>query len=190
MDCSRDILDVVASTSAFAPHFHLPLQHASDRILTAMRRPYTIQYYADLVDAIRARIPGAAIGSDVIVGFPGETDEDFEELTRYLEGSPLTHVHVFPYSDRPGTIASTLGGRPPGAAVRERARRVREIGQRLAQRFRDAQVGTTHRALTLEDGSLVVTGNYLKLRIPPGCARNEWVSVRVASHDDGELLAG
>jgi threonylcarbamoyladenosine tRNA methylthiotransferase MtaB len=190
MDCTSEIVDLVADSDAFAPHFHLPLQHASDRILAAMRRPYTIRYYADLVDDIRARIPGAAIGADVIVGFPGETDEDFEELAHYLEGSPLTHVHVFPYSDRPGTIASTLGGRPPGAAVRERARRVREIGQRLAQHFRDAQIGTTHRALTLDDGSLVVTGNYLKLRIPPGCARNEWVSVRVASHDDGELLAG
>lgn len=190
MDCSRDLVDLIASTSSFAPHFHLPLQHASDRMLTAMRRPYSIRYYADLVDEIRSRIPGAAIGTDVIVGFPGETDEDFEALAHYLEGSPLTHVHVFPYSDRPGTIASTLGGRPPGAAVRERARHVREIGQQLAQRFRDAQIGTTHRALTLEDGSLVVTGNYLKLRIPPGCARNEWVRVRVASHDDGELLAG
>jgi threonylcarbamoyladenosine tRNA methylthiotransferase MtaB len=190
MDCSRDIVEMVASTSSFAPHFHLPLQHASDRMLTAMRRPYTIRGYADLVDDIRARIPSAAIGADVIVGFPGETDADFDALARYLDGSPLTHVHVFPYSDRPGTIASTLGGRPPGGAVRERARRVREIGQRLAQRFRDAQIGTTHRALTLEDGSLVVTGNYLKLRIPPGCARNAWVSVRVTSHDHGELLAG
>ena len=190
MDCSRDIVELVASTPSFAPHFHLPLQHASDRLLAAMRRPYTIRYYADLVDDVRARIPDAAIGADVIVGFPGETDADFEELVRYLEGSPLSHVHVFPYSDRPGTIASTLGGRPPGAAVRERAGRVREIGQRLVQRFRDAQIGTTHRALTLEDGSLVVTGNYLKLRIPPGGARNEWVSVRVASHDHGELLAG
>ena len=109
---------------------------------------------------------------------------------RYLESSPLTHVHVFPYSDRPGTVASTFGGRPPGAAIRERARRVRDIGQRLAQRFRDAQIGTTHRALTLEDGTLVVTGNYLKLRIPPGSPRNAWVDVRVVSHDHGELLAG
>ena len=190
MDCTREIVALVADSRAFAPHFHLPLQHASDRMLTAMRRPYTIRYFANLVEDIRSRIPSAAIGSDVIVGFPGETDDEFEELAHYLEGSPLTHVHVFPYSDRPGTIASTLGGRPPGAVVRERARRVRDIGHRLTQRFRDAQIGTTHRALTLEDGSLVVTGNYLKLRIRPGCARNEWVSVRVASHDDGELLAG
>jgi len=116
MDCTSEIVGLVADSEAFAPHFHLPLQHASDRMLTAMRRPYTIRYYADLVADIRACIPDAAIGTDVIVGFPGETDEDFEELAHYLEGSPLTHVHVFPYSDRPGTIASTLRGRPPGAA--------------------------------------------------------------------------
>jgi len=83
-----------------------------------------------------------------------ETDEDFEQLASYLEDSPLTHVHVFPYSDRPGTAASTMKGRVPGAVVRERGRRVREIGRRLTGRFHDSQVGTTHPALTLEDGSL------------------------------------
>jgi threonylcarbamoyladenosine tRNA methylthiotransferase MtaB len=190
MDCSREIVDLVATAACFAPHFHLPLQHASDRVLAAMRRPYTLDYYARLVDDIRARIPDAAIGADVIVGFPGETDDDFAQLATYLEGSPLTHVHVFPYSDRPGTVASRLGDRPPGAVVRERARVARDLGHRLAQRFRDSQIGRVHRALTLEDGSLVVTGNYLKLRIPPGRARNEWVRVGITSHDHGELLAG
>jgi len=190
MDCTRQIVDLVATSDCFAPHFHLPLQHASDRVLADMRRPYTIEHYARLVDHVRERMPEAAIGTDVIVGFPGETDEDFDALARYLERSPLTHVHVFPYSDRPGTVATTFGGRASGGVIRERARHVRDIGSRLARRFRDAQVGTTHRALTLEDGSLVVTGNYLKLRIPPGLPRNEWVRVRITSHDHGELLAG
>jgi threonylcarbamoyladenosine tRNA methylthiotransferase MtaB len=155
-----------------------------------MRRPYTIDAYRELVDDIRARIPNASIGSDVIVGFPGETDEDFERLATYLERSPLTHVHVFPYSDRPGTAASLMRDKVPGMVVRERSRRIREIGQRLAARFLQSQIGTTHRALTLEDGTLAVTGNYLKVRIPPGRQRNEWVRLRIASHRDGELLAG
>ena len=120
MDCSREIVDLVAASDRFAPHFHLPLQHASDRVLAAMRRPYTIEHYAALVDDIRARIPDASIGSDIIVGFPGETDEDFEQLAAYLERSPLTHLHVFPYSDRPGTAASAMAGKVPGAVVRER----------------------------------------------------------------------
>jgi threonylcarbamoyladenosine tRNA methylthiotransferase MtaB len=190
MDCSREIVDLASTSGRFAPHFHLPLQHASDRVLAAMRRPYTLAYYAALVDGIRAKLPHASIGSDVIVGFPGETDEDFAQLTDYLERSPLTHLHVFPYSDRPGTPATAMGGKVPGAAIRERGRRVREIGQRLTARFRDSQIGTTHRALTLDDGSLVVTGNYLKVRIPPGHARNDWVRVRITSHHDGELLGG
>ena len=179
MDCTEDIVSLVAAADCFAQHFHLPVQHASRRMLSAMRRPYTIEQYAALVDRIRQTMPDASIGSDVIVGFPGETDGDFERLTSYLAGSPLTHVHVFPYSDRPGTAASTLAGKVNGAVVRERARRVRDIGQRLSSAFRDSQIGRVHRGLTLEDGSLVVTGNYLKLRIPPGRTRNEWVRVRV-----------
>jgi len=190
MDCSREIVDLVADADRFAPHFHLPLQHAADRLLAAMRRPYTIAQYASLVDAIRARLPHASIGSDIIIGFPGETDLDVEQLATYLERSPLTHIHVFPYSDRPGTLASTMREKVPGGLIRERARRIREIGHRLTERFRDSQIGTTHRALTLEDGTLAVTGNYLKVRIPPGRARNEWVRLRVTSHHEGELLAG
>src|SRR5438067_1867452 len=172
MDCSLDIVDLVATCESFAPHFHLPLQHASDRVLAAMRRPYTIDQYASLVDRIRAQIPDVSIGSDVIVGFPGETDEDFGELARYLERSPLTHLHVFPYSDRPGTAASLMEGKVHGAVIRERAHRVREIGRSLSEHFHDRQIGTTHRGLTLDDGSLVVTENYMKLRIAAAHPRN------------------
>jgi threonylcarbamoyladenosine tRNA methylthiotransferase MtaB len=188
MDCSRDVVDLVAGSDCFAPHFHLPLQHASDRVLAAMRRPYTIDYYASLVNDIRAKMPNASIGSDIIAGFPGERDADFEQLASYLEGAPLTHIHVFPYSDRPGTAASAMAGKVPGAVVRDRASRLREIGQGLTKRFRDAQAGTTHRALTLEDGTLVVTGNYLKVRIPPGQPRNEWV--RMVVTDSGGTMIG
>jgi tRNA A37 methylthiotransferase MiaB len=153
-----------------------------------MRRPYGVEYYAALVDDIRARLPHASIGTDVIVGFPGETDDDFQSLVSYLEGSPLTHIHVFPYSDRPGTAAAAMDGKVHGAVVRHRASRIREIGQRLTNEFRRSQVGTIHRALTIDDGSIVVTGNYLKIRIPEGRLRNEWVAVRVVSA--GEMLKG
>ncbi len=189
MDCTADIVDLVARSSNLARHFHLPLQHASDRVLASMRRPYTVSQYARLVDAIRARMPNAAIGSDVIVGFPGESDEEFEQLAAYLERSPLTHVHVFPYSDRPGTAASAMAGRVPGPVIRDRGRRVRAISERLSVRFRHSQVGTVQSGLTIEDGSLVVTGNYLKLRIAAGLPRNEWVRVRVVSENRGELLS-
>jgi threonylcarbamoyladenosine tRNA methylthiotransferase MtaB len=181
MDCTSALVELVAASRSLAPHFHLPLQHASAAMLDAMGRPYRLGYYAALVDLIRARIPHASIGTDVIVGFPGESDADFEQLAAYLEGSPLTHVHVFPYSDRPGTRASRMGNRPDGPSVKARGARVREIGARLNRRFLDSQVGATHRALTLEDGSIAVTGNYLKVRIGPGLPRNQWVDVRITA---------
>lgn len=179
MDCSPAIVDLVARSGYFAPHFHLPLQHASGAVLRAMRRPYDLAYYAALVDDIRARIPHASLGSDVIVGFPGEQDADFDELTSYLAASPLTHLHVFPYSDRPGTAASRMTMRPAGGVVKARGEAVRRIGAALTRRFLQSQVDTEHRALTLEDGTLAVTGNYLKVRIPAGRARNTWVRLRV-----------
>ena len=191
MDCSREIIDLVANAGCFAPHFHLPLQHASDRVLGAMRRPYSIGYYRTLVDHLRSSIPHASIGTDIIVGFPGEDIDDFARLLEYLESCPLTHIHVFPYSDRPGTAASSMDGKIPGATVRERARVVRQLGQRLSLAFRDSQRGTVQRGLTLDDGTLVVTENYLKVRIPEGRTRNQWVRVKVTGSGDpltGEVL--
>ena len=179
MDCTRDVVDLVAGSARFAPHLHLPLQHASDRMLWAMGRPYTLEYYRALVDDVHERLPHASIGSDVIVGFPGERDEDVDVLLAYLAHSPLTHLHVFPYSDRPGTRAESLPDKVPGSAIRERAGLVREVGRSLTTRFHLAQMGSVRRGLTIGDGSMVVTDNYLKVGIPPGRARNEWVSVRL-----------
>jgi threonylcarbamoyladenosine tRNA methylthiotransferase MtaB len=188
MDCTPAIVDLVAASSHLAPHFHLPLQHASNRILTAMRRPYTIEYYEGLVDRIHGAIPHASVGTDVIVGFPGESDADFDQLERVLGALPVSHVHVFPYSDRPGTPAAALAEKVHGSTIRDRARRIRDVGQQRAADFAASQIGTVHRALTLEDGTLALTGNYLKLRIPEGRTRNEWVDVRVKSRDSGELV--
>jgi threonylcarbamoyladenosine tRNA methylthiotransferase MtaB len=180
MDCSTEIVDLVAESGGrLAPHFHLPLQHASDRMLASMRRPYTLGYYRTLVDRIAARMPHASIGSDMIAGFPGESDADFAENLAFLPGSPLSHLHVFPYSARPGTPAALMGDKVPGPVVRERAARIREIGAGLARRFRQANIGALRPALTLEDGTLVVTDNYLKLRVAPGLARNRRVLVKV-----------
>lgn len=191
MDCSTDIIDLVAANSRFAPHFHLPLQHASPSVLARMARPYSIDYYAELVSGIRRRIPDASIGSDVIAGFPGETEQDVDDLLRYLETCPLTHLHVFPYSDRPGTTAASMRDKVPGAAIRDRAARIRAVGSRLAARFRASQIGRVRRGLTIDDGTVVMTDNYLKVRIAPGCSRNEWVDVRLTEDGDppqGEIV--
>ena len=179
MDCTPAIVDLVARSGRFLPHFHLPLQHASDRVLAAMRRPYTLDYYRDLVGNIHARLPHASIGSDMIVGFPGETDEDFAANLAYLPSSPLTHLHVFPYSDRPGTEATRMRDKVHGSVIRDRGAELRRIGAGLSARFRASQTGTVRPGLTLEDGTLVVTDNYLKVRVAPGLQRNTRVLIRI-----------
>jgi threonylcarbamoyladenosine tRNA methylthiotransferase MtaB len=191
MDCTAEVVDLVAeSRGRIAPHFHLPLQHASDGMLQAMQRPYTLAAYRDLVDVIARRLPHASIGTDIIVGFPGETDDDFARLDAYLPASPLSHVHVFPYSDRPGTQASRMTDKVPGTVIRDRGARIRAIGAELSRRFRASQIGSVRPGLTLEDGTLVVTDNYLKVRIPPGLRRNERVRVRIADSQiaNGQLI--
>ena len=189
MDCTPEIVDLVAeSEGRFAPHFHLPLQHACDRLLQRMRRPYTLDHYRRLVDGIVERLPHASIGSDVIVGFPGETDDDFEVNAAYLARSPLSHLHVFPYSDRPGTEATAMSGKVPGPVVRARGSRLREIAAALTERFQASQLAAVRPGLTLEDGTLVVTDNYLKVRIPAGHRRNERVRVRVTGKGEGIVV--
>ena len=179
MDCTPEIVDLVASSPRLAPHFHLPLQHGSDEVLRTMRRPYTASFYAGLVTQIRARLPHASIGSDLIVGFPGESSLHFAETEALLRDLPLTHLHVFPYSDRPGTDAALLAERVDGAHVRDRGRRLRSIGQDMVTRFRESQRGTVRRALTVDDGWSAVTDNYLKVRMDRRHSRNEWVDVAI-----------
>jgi len=190
MDCTPEIVDLVAlSGGRFAPHFHLPLQHASDRMLVAMRRPYTLDDYRRLVESIADRLPHASIGTDMIVGFPGETDDDFATNEDYLPTSPVSHVHVFPYSDRPGTPASAMSDKVAGPVVRERGARLRAIGAALASRFQDRHRHAVRPALTLDDGTLAVTDNYLKVRIPPGHRRNERVRVTITGAGTGVVTA-
>jgi threonylcarbamoyladenosine tRNA methylthiotransferase MtaB len=180
MDCTPELVSLAAASHQIAPHFHLPLQHGADAMLRAMRRPYSSAYYSALIGRIAHLMPHASIGSDVIVGFPGETDALFEEGLSLLRTLPLSHLHVFPYSDRPGTEATELRSKVDGAVIRERARRVREVGADMARRFRSAQAGTTRRALVVDDGWSVVTDNYVKVRLQEQAERNTWVSVTLS----------
>ena len=182
MDCTAEMIALAARSERIAPHFHLPLQHGSDEMLAAMRRPYTARFYRNLVERIHDVMPDAAIGTDLIVGFPGEHDAHFQETADLVESLPLSYLHVFPYSDRPGTEATTLRGKVDGNAIRDRGRRLREIGASKANAFRASQAGRELKALTVDDGWSAVTENYLKLRLDQQHSRNEWVMVRV----DGE----
>jgi len=163
MDCSTEIVDLVAGSDRLAPHFHLPLQHGADTVLARMRRPYTAAFFRSLIERIHSAMPHAAIGSDLIVGFPAETADEFSTTESLLRDLPLSHIHVFPYSDRPGTEASGMVGKVDGATIRERGSRLRAVGREMSTSFRRAQQGITRRALTVDDGRSAVTDNYVKV---------------------------
>src|SRR6202142_2251616 len=170
-----------------APHFPVPLQSGSDRILRVMHRWYRAEHYAEPVRLIRRHSPDAAIGADVIVGFPGETDGEFQTTFEFIERLPLTYLHVFSFSTRPGTEAEKFSPdqHVAPATIRERARALRALGQKKLDAFRAAQAGRTFRALTLarvgKDWTEALTGNYLKVRVAGHRPPNEWSEARIES---------
>jgi threonylcarbamoyladenosine tRNA methylthiotransferase MtaB len=180
-DVREDFVALVASSPRIARHFHIPLQSGSDRILRAMHRWYRTAHYAERLHLIRHVLPDAAVGADVIVGFPGETDAEFRETFEFIERLPFTYLHVFSFSERPGTAAATLGDRVPLHAIRERARTLRDLSQQKAAEFRATQAGRSTRALTLARGddtqTEALTGNYLKVQIAGRHSANEWHEV-------------
>jgi len=193
-DITEDFVALVASSDRLARHFHVPLQSGSDRILHAMHRWYRTEHYAERMNLIGCLLPDAAIGADVIVGFPSETDADFQATFEFIERLPFTYLHVFSFSTRPGTAAATLGDAVPLQAIRERARALRKLAGRKSDAFRVAQAGRTLRSLTLARGgdgwTEALTGNYLKVRIAGRHPANEWHEVCMGTDGGAEESAG
>jgi len=182
-DITEDFVTLVASSGRIAPHFHVPLQSGSDRILREMHRWYRTGHYAERIRLIRRLLPDAAIGADVIVGFPGEGDDDSRATAEFLAQLPFTYLHVFSFSARPGTKAADFGDEVPTQTIRERARALRAISERKSKAFHTSQAGRNLRALTLarsgEDWTEALTGNYLKVRIEGRHPANEWHDVTI-----------
>src|SRR6201998_2521406 len=135
LDVTQDLIDFFASNSRIAPHFHMPLQSASDRILAAMHRWYRAEHYARRVELIRDCLPHAAIGADVIAGFPGETEADHAATLAFIEALPFTYLHVFSFSPRPGTQDALLSGQLPGQTIKTRARELRALADSKSAAF-------------------------------------------------------
>jgi threonylcarbamoyladenosine tRNA methylthiotransferase MtaB len=140
-EISSELIEVVASSDVICPHFHIPLQAGDDDVLRAMNRNYTAAFFSDVVMDIRRRLPDAAIGIDVIAGFPGETEAQFKNTFRLIEALPVTHLHVFPFSRRPGTPAAQMSRQVPGDEIRSRAARLRELGEEKGRAFAGAFIG-------------------------------------------------
>ena len=144
-----ELFDAVTTVPVMAPHLHLPLQSGSDRVLRLMRRPYHTGMYQALVDRLSAAIPDLGLGADVIVGHPGETEEDFEATMRVVEALPFSSLHVFAYSDRKGTEAARRADHVTAAVIRERSGRLRRLGALKSLAFRRGLVGRRRDAVVL-----------------------------------------
>jgi threonylcarbamoyladenosine tRNA methylthiotransferase MtaB len=193
MDWSDELIGLVATSERITKHAHLPMQSGSDAVLRRMHRKYRPWHYREKILKIRAAMPTAAIGADVMVGFPGETEAEFDETRRMTEELPFTYLHVFTYSARPGTPAAEQPTQVPVAVARERNRVLREIASGKKAVFMRSLVGTVVEAITLQSGGAefteALTDNYLKMKVSGRHEANRWMDVKVEAVS-GEMLIG
>jgi threonylcarbamoyladenosine tRNA methylthiotransferase MtaB len=195
LDVTQDLVELFASTERIAQHFHMPLQSGSDHILAAMHRWYRAEHYARRVELIHERVPHAAIGADIITGFPGESEDDHASTLAFIERLPITYLHVFSFSTRPGTKAASLSNEVPGAIIKRRARELRALGEAKSAAFRQSQLGRTLRVLTLRgdddpDSSATpaLSSNYLRVGLDGKYAANSWHDVLISGENGKALL--
>ena len=196
MDWTDDLISLVASSPRIAKHAHVPMQSGSDAVLRRMHRKYRPWHYREKIRKIHAVMPQAAIGADVMVGFPGETDGEFESTRKMIEDLPFTYLHVFTYSPRPGTPAADMGNQVPVHIARERNRILRELASEKKLAFMRSFIGKKLEAITLNvvgndaqgEFTECLTDNYLKLRVHGRHEANRWVIVKVMNVVAGSLV--
>jgi threonylcarbamoyladenosine tRNA methylthiotransferase MtaB len=197
MDWNGSLIRLMAESPRIAKHAHVPMQSGSDGVLRRMHRKYRPWHYREKIEKIRTAMPTAAIGADVMVGFPGESDAEFEETRQMIEELPFTYLHVFTFSPRPGTPAATMSGQIPVRVARERNRILRELAAEKKLAFMQSFAGREVEAITLNvtsensDGIWTegLTDNYLKLRLRGTHAPNMWLNAKVEMIEDGQLVA-
>jgi len=193
MDWTDDLIALMASSFRIAKHAHVPLQSGSDAVLRKMHRKYRPWHYAEKIENIRKAMPDAAIGADVMVGFPAETEELFGESLDFVESLPFTYLHVFTYSPRPGTPAASMPGQVPIQVAHARNRIMREAAASKNLAFRQSFVGRTLPAITLarssDAGTEALTDNFLKVQLNRDVEPNRWIEAQVQSVTDYGLSA-
>jgi len=193
MDVTEELIALFGSSVRMAQHFHMPLQSGCDRVLAAMHRWYRAEHYARRMELIRERLPDAAIGADVIAGFPGETDAEHAETVAFIERLPFTYLHVFSFSQRPETRAAELANQVAASEVKQRARELRALGEEKAREFRRSQTGRELRVLTLRDErsfaetTPALSSNYLRVGVRGKYPANAWLDVMISDRGEGML---
>jgi tRNA A37 methylthiotransferase MiaB len=196
MDWSDELVELVASSPRIAKHTHVPMQSGSDAVLRRMHRKYRPWHYRQKIEKIHARMPDAAIGADVMVGFPGETDSEFEATRRMIQDLPFTYLHVFTYSARPATPAAQMKNQVPVHIARERSRTLRELASEKKLAFMRTFVGKSLEAITLNvverdpagEFTEALTDNYLKLRLKGRHVANRWLRASITDVVSGMLV--
>jgi threonylcarbamoyladenosine tRNA methylthiotransferase MtaB len=192
MDWTNELIELVASSPRICKHAHVPLQSGSDKILRKMHRKYRPWHYADRIERIRRAMPDAAIGADVMVGFPGESDTGFEQTRALIERLPFTYLHVFTYSSRPGTPSAAMPDQVPVQIARERNRVLRELAAQKKRAFMESFVGREVEAITLThfDGEYTeaLTDNYLKLKLRGNSEPNRQFIARILGSMNDALI--
>jgi threonylcarbamoyladenosine tRNA methylthiotransferase MtaB len=192
MDWSEDLIELMATSERIAQHVHIPLQSGSDAVLRRMRRRYRVRHYESRLALVRRRMPLAAIGADVMVGFPGETDEEFEHTREFVDRMPFTYLHVFSYSSRDGTEAAGMSAQVPKSVKRVRSRVLRELIDRKNLEFRRNLLGSTVSAVTLAAGEGVpraLSENFVEIHLNSGEAEPSALTrVRIESVEAGRTV--
>lgn len=191
-EMTDELIDLIKSDSRICNHVHLPLQSGSDEILKAMHRPYTTKNFSELTARLVTEVPNISIGTDLIVGFPGETDENFSETLRFIQGQPFSKIHVFPYSARAGTLAATLPNQIPPQIKKARASQALEVSRTKAETFSERLIGKTVEIIaeTSTDGLVDgLTRNYIRVYVPDeNIQLGELIKVKVEHlHKDGVI---
>ena len=187
MDWSEELLALVAREDRIAKHVHIPLQSGSDAVLKRMYRKYRTRHYAARLERAVRLMPDAAIGADVMTGFPGETEAEFAETVRFIEEQPFTYLHVFSYSERPGTEAASLPFQIPVPVRHERTRLLRELSCRKNLDFRRRMLGKQISAVTLEQRGLALSSNFLKVELAQARESNQLIEVQIGAVSEAGL---
>jgi threonylcarbamoyladenosine tRNA methylthiotransferase MtaB len=192
---NNEIIDFVSNSRVVVPHFHIPLQSGSDKILQLMKRRYLTDLYTGRIDAVRQRIPHAGIGVDVIVGFPGETDADIDDTYRLIGGLDVSYLHVFTFSERTGTPAATMSGNVPVNIRRERNELLTKLSEQKRNKFYSAFLNTTRKVLAekadINGNYSGFTDNYIKVNfISDNNIENQLVNVNLESINEENEVTG